>query len=91
MGQKGFTPESAKAAGEKSRRGRNKINPNLKKYIENEGSDKLLEEMKKLKGGQYVDAWVKIAPYLYHKLSAIEVEGDTGININVRTPGKSNE
>lgn len=87
MGQKGFTSESAKQAGAKSKRGKNVINPVLKDYIQNEGSDKLLQEMQKLKGSYYVDAWIKIAPYLYPKLSAVTLEGDTSVQFNVNVPG----
>jgi hypothetical protein len=54
----------------------------LKNFIEGEGATKLIEEMKKLKGQQYVYAMQSIAEYVKPKLRRID--GTLNANLTLK-------
>ncbi len=54
----------------------------LKEFIETEGADKLVIEMKKLKGRSYVQAYGIVAEYVKPKLSRVQAEISKSINIS---------
>jgi len=83
---KGFTSESAKRAGAKSKRGPNKASPKFIEFMKGEGSDLAMEYLIELKGAEYIENYVKLAPYALAKLQSIAVQSDSTVRITLIHP-----
>ena len=81
-----FTKETASLAGKKSKRGPNKISSKLIGYMGNDGVDKLMRIISELDGTEFVDAYVRIAPYIYPKLAAAQITTEGNLSINIIHP-----
>ena len=57
----------------------------LKSFVENEGADKLVEEMSKLKGKDYTTALAAFTEYVKPKLTRTDLEVSGGITETVVT------
>jgi len=88
MGYNFDDTDLASQAGKLSKRGPAKVNlnPRLERYMGDEGTKKLVNILKGLNGIEFVDAFTKIAPYIYPKLQAMKISADAEININIIHP-----
>jgi hypothetical protein len=81
-----FTSETAALAGKKSKRGKNMVPPELIEYMNGGGVEKLLSTIDILDGTEFVDAYVRIAPYIYPKLAAAQITPEGSLSINIIHP-----
>lgn len=58
----------------------------FKAYLENEGATKLIEEMQKLKGKDFVIAFQSMTEFVKPKLARQEVKAEIDANHNVNCP-----
>ena len=52
----------------------------------NDGVDKLMRIISELDGTEFVDAYVRIAPYIYPKLAAAQITTEGNLSINIIHP-----
>ena len=86
-----FTKATAAKAGAKSKRGPNKISPKMQEFMNYKGSDKALKILNSLEGEEYLDAFFKMAPFIWPKLASAQIEAKADINIQIKEPDFSDD
>ena len=75
MARNKFTPEQAREAGRRSRR-KPVNNKDFIEYMKGDGAKKAAEELRRLSGRQYIDAFFKLAPFVWPRLQSIDIDAE---------------